>query len=242
MKRLTTLPANLDRCRTLIDCQIAPAALAPGQRVCPGKLTVTISRQTGSGAWLVAEKLAHFFDREAPVEGCHWTVFDRELVEKVLEDHNLPRKLAAFMPEDRVSAVQDIMQEILGLHPPSWTLAHKATETILRLGEIGHVILIGRGGNIITAKLPHAFHVRLVSSIERRIERIQELLQLDRKAAVAFIEKADRGRRRYLKEHFQANIEDPLAYDLTVNTDRIACDDAATLIGQAALKRRTAPR
>jgi cytidylate kinase len=233
-----TAPVNLDRCRTFIDCQLTPAGVAPAPIARPLKLAVTISRQTGSGAWLVAEKLAQFLDQQAPAEGCRWTVFDRELVERVLEDHHLPRKLAAFMPEDRVSGVQDMVQEILGLHPPSWTLARQATETILRLGEIGHVILIGRGANVITAKLPHVFHVRLVGSLERRIARIQELLKIERKAAVEFIERADRGRQRYLKEHFEANIDDPLAYDLVLNTDRLACENAALLIGQAALMRR----
>ncbi len=231
-------PANLDRCRSFIHCQIsAPSADAP-ETAKPRKLAVTISRLAGSGAWLVAEHLAQFLEKHAPAEGCHWTVFDKELVEKVLEDHNLPRKLAEFMPEDRVSAVQDMMQEILGLHPPSWTLAHQTIETILKLGELGHVILIGRGANIVTAKLPHVLHVRLVGSLEKRIARVQERLKLDRKAATELIERADRGRQRYLKEHFQASIDDPLDYDLTFNTDRLACEDVALLIGQAALIRR----
>lgn len=234
------LPVNLDRCRTFIDCQLTAHPGAKAGTAAPPKLAVTISRLAGSGAWLVADKLAAFLEQHAPAEGCRWTVFDKELVEKVLEDHNLPRKLAQFMPEDRGSAIQDMMQEILGLHPPSWTLAHQTTETILKLGELGQVILIGRGANLITAKLPHVLHVRLLGSLERRIARVQEQLKLDRKAAAEFIEKVDRGRQRYLKEHFRATVDDPLGYDLTVNTDRISCEDAALLIGQAALMRRAA--
>ena len=231
---------NLDRCRTFIDCQLTSPSATPAKVAPPRKLAITLSRLAGSGAWLVAEKLVGFLEQHAPVEGCRWTVFDKELVEKVLEDHNLPRKLAQFMPEDRVSAIEDMMQEVLGLHPPSWTLVRQTTETILKLAELGHVILIGRGANIITAKLPHLLHVRLVGSLEQRIARIQDRLKLDRKTAVEFIARADRGRQRYLKEHFRENIDDPLSYDLTVNTDRLSCDDAALLIGQAALIRRDA--
>jgi hypothetical protein len=29
-----------------------------------------------------------------------WTVFDQDLVDKVLEDHNLPTRFARFMVED----------------------------------------------------------------------------------------------------------------------------------------------
>lgn len=233
-------PPNLDRCRSFISCQLSAQAAQGAKTPQPRKLAVTISRLAGSGAWLVAEKLAAFLEEQAPVEGCRWTVFDKELVEKVLEDHNLPRQLAQFMPEDRVSAIQDMMQEFLGLHPPSWTLALKTTETILKLAELGHVILIGRGANIATAKLPHVLHVRLLGSREQRIARVQERLKLEPKAAAELIEKADRGRQRYLKDHFQVNIDNPLDYDLTINTDRISCDDVALLIGQAALARQAA--
>jgi cytidylate kinase len=164
-------------------------------------------------------------------------VFDRELVEKVLEDHNLPRELARFMPEDRVSAVEDAMQEFLGLHPPSSTLVSQTTETILRLAELGGVILIGRGANVITADVPHVYHVRLVGSLPCRLERVRERQGLEARAALEHLLKADRGRRRYLRDYFRADVEDPLLYDLVVNTDRADLDDVAELIGQAVLQR-----
>ena len=50
---------------------------------------VTLSRQTGCGAFVVAEKLAHYL-QEHSKSGSPWTVFDRNLMDKVLEDHNLP--------------------------------------------------------------------------------------------------------------------------------------------------------
>ena len=68
-----------------------------------------------------------------------------------------------------------------------------------------------------------------------------ELAKLDHKAAADFIEKVDRGRQRYLKENFKADLNDPLHYDMIINTDGVSCEDAALLIGQAALKRRGSP-
>jgi cytidylate kinase len=110
-------------------------------------------------------------------------------------------------------------------------------ETILKLAELGNVILIGRGANVVTAKLPHVFHVRLVGTLERRLIRVQEDHHLDRKAALPFLEKADRGRSRYVRKHFKAKIEDPLLYDMVINTDRIPCDLVAQVIGEALLGR-----
>jgi cytidylate kinase len=225
---------GLDRCLAFINCQLNPSRTA-SSRPPRGRLAITLSRQTGAGAWRVAEHLAEFLDHHAPVEGLPWTVFDKGLIEKVLQDHNLPAKLARFLPEDRVSALDTIMREVLGLHPSHTTLVQQVTETILKLAELGNVILIGRGANVVTAGLPRMFHVRLVGSIERRIERVQSRHQLDPKAAREFIERADRGRQRYLKEHYGADIENPLLYDLVVNTDRIDPDAAAVLIGETAV-------
>jgi cytidylate kinase len=73
--------------------------------------------------------------------------------------------------------------------------------------------------------------------LERRIRRKQEQLQLERKAAVEHIEKADRGHQRYVREHFKAEIDDPLRYDLVINTDSLEGADAAHLIAEALLRR-----
>ncbi|HNU52564.1 MAG TPA: cytidylate kinase-like family protein [Verrucomicrobiota bacterium] len=227
---------EIDRCVAFIRCHAQPSSM-PGSGAGEVKLAVTISRQTGSGAWRVAERLAEFLQERVPPASCRWTVFDRELVERVLEDHNLPRELARFMPEDRVSAVEDAMQEFLGLHPPFSTLVSQTTETILKLAELGGVIVIGRGANVITSGLPHVFHVRLVGSLPSRLERVRERLGMDARSALEFLLKADRGRRRYLRDYFRAEIEDPLVYDLVVNTDRANLDDVAEMIGQAVLQR-----
>ncbi len=200
-------------------------------------MAVTLSRQAGAGAWIVARELAARLDQRAPAEDVKWTVFDKELVEHVLENHNLPKKLVSFMPEDRVSMLEDMVTELLGLHPPSWNLVRATSDTILRLAAVGNVILIGRGANVITMKLPHMVHVRLVGSLEKRIERVMEYLKLERKAAVEFVEKADRGHHRYLREHFKVEIDNPLLYDLIINTDRVTCEQAAELIAEMLLRR-----
>src|SRR5690349_5041687 len=78
---------------------------------------ITISRQTGSGAQFVAEALAGYLRARTAADSPAWTVFDRNLIEKVLEEHQLPARLAHFVPEDRVPALADALDELLGVHP-----------------------------------------------------------------------------------------------------------------------------
>ena len=198
---------------------------------------MTISRQTGSGAHAVAEELAALLQAHTLKEAPPWVVFDRNLVEKVLADHDLPERVARFMPEDRISSISDTMEELFGLHPPSWLLVRKFSETILRLLELGNVIVIGRGATVISAKLDHVFHVRLVGSLEKRVQHVQEQNHLSKEAALRLIQREDRGRRRYLKRYFKSDLEDPLLYHLTINTDLASYHEVARIIADAVLKR-----
>jgi cytidylate kinase len=229
---------GLDRALTFISCQLQPAGKG---RVSPEDGTprraITISRQAGSGAHAVAEKLAALLQAHTPKDTCPWTIFDRNLVDKVIQEHHLPERMAQFMPEDRTSEIADTMEELFGLHPPSWLLVRKITETILHLAELGNVILIGRGAAVVAANLSHVFHVRLVSALENRIQRIQDLNHLSKEAALRFLEKEDRGRERYLRKYFKTDVDDPLLYHLMINTDRIPHDQAARIIADAVLSR-----
>lgn len=233
---------SLDRCLAFVQCQLQPNGRRRADAL--PKRAVTISRQAGCGARAIGEKLAELLQAKAPHDHVPWTVFDRNLVERVLEDHNLPSRLARFMPEDRISAISDTMDDLFGLHPPSWILVRQTAETILHLAELGSVILIGRAANIITSNLSHMLHIRLVGSLEKRLAHIQEFDHLDEKAAREFVTKEDAGRKRYLRKYFHVNIEDPLHYHLVINTDLVPHERAARLICDVMLNghRETAMR
>ena len=204
------------------------------------KRAVTISRQSGCGSHVLAEKLADYLQARTPKDAPPWTIFDRNLMEHVLAEHNLPAHIAKLMPEDRVTEIEDIMDELFGLRPGSWTLVEQTAETILHLAEVGNVILLGRGANIITAKSAGAVHVRLVASLESRIAHMQEFEQLTRKAAAERVRREDLGRRRYIRKYFQKDVDDPLLYHFVINTDFVPLDTVAQLIGERVLGLKTA--
>jgi cytidylate kinase len=59
---------------------------------------------------------------------------------------------------------------------------------------------------------------------------------LERKEAAARIREEDLGRERYLKKHFDKDINDPLLYHLMINTDAVLPEAAAQIIGELALR------
>jgi hypothetical protein len=226
---------GLENCLSFINCQLQTPHFSVKPEEKPLRRAVTISRQSGSGGHSVAENLVRILRARDPEPTCPWTVFDRELVQKVLEEHHLPKRLEKFMPEDKISGIADTMDELFGLHPPSWTLVHKAAHTILHLAELGKVIIIGRGANVITRKLDYVFHVRLVGSLDRRVQYMGQLNGINHREALDLVCREDLGRKRYLKQYFDKDIDDPTLYHLVINTDLVSYEEAAILIAGAVL-------
>ena len=224
----------MDGYLTYLNSQLRPVGPSAAEfAVREPPRVVTISRQAGAGAHVVAEALVDRLQPAAPKDSIPWTIFDRNLVETVLADHDLPEQIARYMPEDRRSEMADTLDGLFGLQPSSWTLVRKTADTILHLAEVGNAILIGRGANIITAKLDHALHVRLVGSPERRIEHLVEYKHLSPQEAADYAHTEDLGRMRYVKKYYAADIDDPLLYHLVINTDRMRYEEAARLIADA---------
>lgn len=200
------------------------------------KPAVTISRQEGAGGLTVASNLANYLETHTASHEV-WTVFSQHLVAKVLEDHNYHKGIGDFMKEGHKGSLTDAFEEFLGLHPNTYTLVEQTNATILRLAQIGNVILVGRGANIVTSELQNVFHVHLVGTLEKRIERAQKVFNLDQKEAAKYIKQKDKSRRRYVKDNFDKDMDDPLLYHIVINTDLVQYDEAARMIGNEVIAR-----
>jgi cytidylate kinase len=231
------MQTTLEEARSSVASQLADEMDMPSarRRTMTGP-SVTISHQTGAGAHALAERLAKILQRSEGNGVQEWAVIDRDLVETALEEHHLPRQLARKMPEDKRSYLNDVLDDLFGLRPPSWVLVPQVVKTILRLAGAGHVVLIGRGATFVTGEMANVFHVRVVASLATRVNRTQVTQGLTADEARKFVEKEDRGRQRYLRAYFHARLDDELLCHMMVNTDRLSFEDAAGLIAEGALR------
>ena len=191
---------------------------------------ITLSRQAGAGAETVAHLLAEKLNTERPDDAQPWTVFDKNLIGKVLEDADLPQEIAKHVHEDKDTTVRALVGELLGLHPSMWTIFHHTSDTILKLARIGRCIIVGRGAEIITANLPGGIHARLVAPESVRLAHLQKHFGLEEKAAAQYLHEHDEGRRRYVKTNFEKDIDDPLLYHAVLNTGLLGFEKTADLL------------
>ena len=190
---------------------------------------VTLSRESGAGGSRLARALALRLNAQAPAQS-QWTVYTGNLIEKLLQNHHLSPHLARFLPEDRVSEIAASVGELIGLHPNLWDLVQKTNELIRRIACGGHAIIVGRGANFATQGIEHGAHLRLVGSTDHRARQIARLQQLNETEARAYNARRDLARERYVHTHFNANINDPTAYDLVIDTTRVQLTEAAELV------------
>ncbi len=236
-------PLNpLQECRSYVKAQFITPSFERNPKIPPPQpVSITLSRQAGARGHSIANRLVEELRRHQDPEDPPWTLFDRELVCQILDDHHLPHELAKFMPDNRVGELEAAINEILGRHPSSWTLFEYTIDTIVRLARLGHCIIVGRGASVVTRAFPNTLHIRLIGSPEHRIRHMVQAHSMTERQADAYIKSKDAARQKYLKQHFDKDINDPHLYDFILNTDYLE-DNTAIQIIQAAVRAREPQR
>lgn len=70
---------------------------------------ITISRQTGAAAGEISELLLDILKSKSKNKKREWAIFDKNLIEKVIEDHNLPDKLSNYLTEEKHSFLNSMI-------------------------------------------------------------------------------------------------------------------------------------
>jgi cytidylate kinase len=200
----------------------------PGQFGHTGGPFVTVSRESGAGGSSFARALASRLEQVLPGHA-PWTVFDRNLVELMLQSEHLSPRIARFLPEDKVSEIDASIGELLGLHPSLWQLIQRTNELMRQLARAGFVVLVGRGANCATESVPGGLHVRLVAPPDFRARQTAREIGITEDAAVDYNLRVDAARRSYVRAVFETDLTRASLYDLLVNRASVALDEAVEL-------------
>lgn len=190
---------------------------------------VTVSGEAGAGGRAFARLLARRLNAESG-DGVLWRVYEGDVVAKMLDENRLPRRLARYLPEERVPELAATIGELVGLHPNLWHLVQKTNETMCHLAAGGHVILVGRGANFATEGVEGGTHVRLVAPADHRARFLAGQYNVSLEQARRLNARGDAARRSYVRANFGRSISDPGSYDLVINTGHVPLPEAAKLV------------
>jgi len=195
--------------------QRAPHPAAP-PRALP---FITISRQGGAGGRTLANKIAEALNHRDP-DDVPWAVWDQELGERVAAEHGIPLARVQALEESTPNWLEEALGTLVVSSPATseHAIYRRVAMTIRALCEMGRVIVVGRGGNFITASLPGGVHLRLVAPLERRIEWIAKTKNLTAEAAAKWVSQTESARAAFFRRYFPRKPLSPETFNATYNT------------------------
>jgi len=194
---------------------------------------ITISREYGSGGGEIAARLAQHLN---------WQLVDHEVVVEVSKALGISEAEAEAQDEHTEGVVSRLLSNLQLIEPimlvGSTTLPEveelnyrealqNAVEAATRQG---HVVIVGRGSQMLLAQRRDVLHVRIIAPLELRIAYVMQREGLNQDEARSRIQLKDRDRIRYLQAEYHQSPEDARLYDLIVNTGIIDLDSAVDLI------------
>jgi cytidylate kinase len=193
-------------------------------RLKPWGLTVAVSREAGARGGTIAAAVGRLLG---------WQVYTQEMIDFLARDEAARQELQADVPATaRLWAEAELarLTRTRMLVPGSDAAA--VTRLILILASRGETVLIGRGaGFVLPAET--TVHVRVVAPAGQRVAYLSQWMRLTEPEATTEVQRRDRKRAEFLATLTDGDPDDPIAYDLVLNSDRLGVEACAELVVQA---------
>jgi len=183
---------------------------------------VTISREYGSGGGEIAARLAQQLE---------WQLVDHQIVAEAARELETHESVVQAHDEH----VAGVLSRLFGWPFPTTSQDTQAYHEKLHhlvesAANAGHVVIVGRGGQVLLANRRDVLHVRVVAPLELRVAYVVNREGLDTDAARRRVQEKDRARARYAQTQFHSQSDDPHLYDLVINTAVLDLDSVVDQI------------
>ncbi len=199
----------------------------------PENITITISRQMGSGGSHIGRKLA---------SNLGFKYVDREIVRQVAnhlkEEESLliERDERIMSPWERILNAFSLCAPETGHVPPVRSILDEdlfAVEAMIirKIASHGSAVIVGRGAFHILAKDPGLIKVFLHASPEFRIRRVMDIFHItDYEKAKTLTENSDKQRGKFIKSIARIEWMNTTNYHLSIDTGVVGFTDACEMI------------
>ena len=223
---------------------VSPSKYVKGSQPKEGFMSiVTIRGQLESGAAEVGKQVADrlqadYVDREIIAEvAARLQRQEQEVIEKEMPPSTLLGRIAEAL--ETSYAFGDGMAGAylpVGQIPLNDHRYLRALESVIK--EVARsrtkpLVILGRGSQFILKDYSGILHVLVVAPLEVRVKRVMQRLKLDPEAARQEITRYDNSLREFFKRYFKVEPEEPVHYDLVINTGRFSFQAAASIVVDA---------
>ena len=182
---------------------------------------ITVSKEPGAGGNILAQKIAERLDLD---------LFNRDIIKEIAESAKISASVIETLEKERLSGVEDFISSLVNKHYlyPGLYLEH-LMKVVCTIAEHGRAVIVGRGANFILPPKKR-FSVRMVAPLDVRIKNISRRFGVSADEAKRRIIQRESRRRAFVRQSFNADISDPLHYDLTINTGNLSMESAVEAV------------
>lgn len=219
-----TLPSLDNRIKSWLSQEQKNEGLDPSSKY---RFTITLSRQFGCEGYPLAVALKEELERRD--QGQVWTIFDRALIDKILVDNQISRRVLENFGSKSVF-YDSLMSSIV----PNWTsdadVYDLMVKTMISLAEKGRAIFVGRGAAVVTQDMKRTFHFRLAGGQEYRIRSLMDRGRMTRDEVIQLMAEKEKEREKFINRFLGTDIASLEHYHLVLNNEKSSVDEMASTL------------
>lgn len=174
---------------------------------------ITVSREPGSGGKLIARGVA---------EKLGYDLFHQEVIHEMADSAKVNTRLLETLDEKGLNILEDWVAALVNerhLWPDEYS--QHLMKVIGTIGKHGRSIIVGRGANFVLPR-EQCFRLRVIAPQAFRIEKVAAEFGLPQDEARRRVVRTESDRKAFVRKYFNADIGDPLNYDMTLNTATVS--------------------
>jgi cytidylate kinase len=199
---------------------------------------ITIRGKIGSGAPEIGKKVADklnidYIDSKIIAEvAARLNLEEHEVIAKEMPPCTLRERIEEALQRGYATGIgiQGAYLPITQIPLDDNRYLEALTHLLEELAEGHSAVIFGRGGQFILRKHPRTINVSIVAPFPVRLKRVMEEKNLKEEQARQDITHKDNAAREFIRRFFKAEMEDPVHYDLVINTEYINYDAAVSVI------------
>ena len=185
---------------------------------------LTVSKQLGSGGIELARAVGRALG---------WQVYDREILATIARHTDRRETILSQLDEHAVSSFDDYLAQLVIPGAMSRIgYLQEMLRVVWGVARQGGAVILGRGANWILTPA-YGLRLRTVAPLDARIRRMMTHEALSENAAAASIKRHDSEQSAFIRQTFGRDIEDPLGYDLVLNTADVPPETAVEIVSAA---------
>ena len=205
-------------------------------------VTITVSRQFGSGGRKVATEVARllnyqFFDKQSMIRVAREVgISERELIDFSEEEYRAKGLFDRMFGSNVVATVKASSRDKSGTEQMLVReLDEKDAIDLVRSSvraayDRGNIVIVGRGGQHILQNDTDVFHVRIVANNRTRQDRLVEFEGYKYYETSSVIAERDKANAEYHRRFYNSDLDNPSLYHMVINTSKWSSEEAARLI------------